>query len=50
MPTLANESGMERNPTDRMPGVKDSYPDLLREASQRAVPEKSKDKDQGIDR
>jgi hypothetical protein len=33
-----------------MPGVKDSYQDRLREASQRAVPEKSKDKDQGIDR
>ena len=30
--------------------TKDGYEDLLREASQRAVPEKSKDKDQGIDR
>jgi hypothetical protein len=48
--TLANESGMERNPTEQKPGVKDSYQDLLTEASQRTVPEKSRDKDQGIDK
>jgi hypothetical protein len=48
--TMANESDMEKNPTDQMPGVNDSYRQMLAETAAAAGPDKGRDKDQGIDR